>query len=113
MIKTLAKSIREYKKPSIITVILMACEVFIDVLIPFITANLINVIKAGADLTEVLKTGLILVAMAIVSLACGGLGGYMGSKASAGLQRTCAGIFSAGCRASPLRISTGSRPPLW
>lgn len=91
MIKTLAKSIREYKKPSIITVILMACEVFIDVLIPFITANLINVIKAGADLTEVLKTGLILVAMAIVSLACGGLGGYMGSKASAGFAKNLRG----------------------
>lgn len=87
VIKTLAKSIREYKKPSIITVILMACEVFIDVLIPFITANLINVIKAGADLTQVLKTGLLLVAMAIVSLACGGLGGFTGSKASAGFAK--------------------------
>lgn len=91
VIKTLAKSIREYKKSSTITVILMACEVFFDVLIPFITANLINVIKAGADLTEVLKTGLILVAMAIVSLACGGLGGYMGSKASAGFAKNLRG----------------------
>ena len=91
MIKTLAKSVREYKRPAIITLFLMVGEVLIEVLIPFITANLINVIKAGADISQVVKTGLILAAMAIASLTCGGLGGYTGSKASAGFAKNLRG----------------------
>ena len=46
MIKKLAKSIREYKKPSIITMILMVGEVLIECLIPIIIANLVNKIAA-------------------------------------------------------------------
>ena len=46
MIKTLAKSVREYKKPTVITLIFIMAEVFLEVLIPFITANMVNGIKA-------------------------------------------------------------------
>ena len=87
MIKTLAKSVREFKLPSILTLIFILGEVFIEVLIPFITANLVNIIKAGAALDQVLKTGLILVAMALVSLLCGGMAGLTCAKASAGFAR--------------------------
>lgn len=45
MIKDLARSIREYKKLSIITPILISLEVVIECIIPFITANLVNLIK--------------------------------------------------------------------
>ena len=86
-VKTLLKSLREYKKPTLITMLLMVFEVFIEVLIPFITANLVNSIKAGAPLEEVSKTGLILVAMAFVSLSCGTLGGFTCSKAAAGFAK--------------------------
>ena len=86
-VKTLLKSLREYKKPTLITMMLMVFEVFIEVLIPFITANLVNSIKAGAPLEEVSKTGLILVAMAFVSLSCGTLGGFTCSKAAAGFAK--------------------------
>ncbi len=86
-IKILLKSLREYKKPTLITMLLMVFEVFIEVLIPFITANLVNSIKAGAPLEQVSKTGLILVAMAFVSLGCGTLGGFTCSKASAGFAK--------------------------
>ena len=61
MIKTLAKSIREYKLPSILTLIFIMGEVIIEVLIPFITADLINDIKAlvdsgSNDISGVIKT---------------------------------------------------------
>ena len=87
MIKTLAKSVREFKKPAILTLLLMVGEVFIEVLIPFITASLVNSIKAGIEMSGLVKTGLILVLMAVVSLCFGALGGYTGSKASAGFAR--------------------------
>lgn len=87
MIKKLAGSIREYKTPSLMTLLLMVFEVFFEVLIPFNTANLVNGIKAGEPMTEVLKTGLMLLAMAMASLCCGGLGAFTCSKASAGFAK--------------------------
>ncbi|MBQ6885395.1 MAG: ABC transporter ATP-binding protein [Clostridia bacterium] len=87
MIKKLAKSIREYKAPSIITMLLMVGEVVIECLIPFITARLVNDIKAGVELTVLLKTGLMLAGLAIVSLCCGGIAAFTCSKASAGFAK--------------------------
>ena len=87
MIKKLLESVREFRKPTVITFILMVFEVFIEVLIPFITADLVNAIKAGAALDSVVKTGLILVGMAFMSLACGSLGGFTCSRASAGFAK--------------------------
>mgnify|MGYP006897803740 FL=1 len=46
MIKQLSACIREYKKPTIMTLLLIVCEVVIECLIPFMTANLVNRIKA-------------------------------------------------------------------
>lgn len=87
MIKTFAKCIREYKLPTLLTLLAMVLEVFIEVLIPFYTADLVNLIKASAPMGEVVRRGLILVGMAIISLACGAGGGVMGSKASAGFAK--------------------------
>ena len=87
MIKKLAKSIREYKKPSIITMLLMVCEVVIECLIPFITARLVNQIKAGVELGVLLKTGIILALLAMVSLSCGGFAAFTCAKASAGFAK--------------------------
>ena len=87
MIKTFMKSIREFKRPTILTLIFIVAEVFIEVLIPFYTADLVNDIKNGAPMGHVTRLGLILVVMAIVSLACGGLAGYTGARASAGFAR--------------------------
>lgn len=87
MFKTILKSLREYKKPTYLTFFLMLLEVFIEVLIPFITANLVNQLKAGASTRELLITGLILIAMSLISLACGGLGGYTCAKASSGFAK--------------------------
>lgn len=69
MIKTFLKCIREFKLPTILTLIFIVGEVFIEVLIPFYTADLVNDIKAGAPMAEVVRLGLILVVMALVSSA--------------------------------------------
>lgn len=87
MIKTLAKSIREYKLPSILTLIFIMGEVIIEAVIPYITAELVNNIKAGVELSVVVKTGLFLVLMAVISLFCGGLAAITCSKASTGFAK--------------------------
>lgn len=87
MIKQLAKSVREYKKPALLTLALMVLEVAIEVTIPFITSNLINNIKAGIEMQSLVKTGLLLVVLACISLCCGAAGGYTCSKASAGFAK--------------------------
>ncbi len=87
MIKKLAKSVREYKKPAILTLIFIVGEVIIECLIPFITANLVNQIKAGVEMSAVLKTGLLLALLAVISLACGAAAGYTCAKASAGFSK--------------------------
>ncbi len=87
MIKTFVKSIREFKRPTILTLVFIMAEVFLEVLIPFYTANLVNDVKAGTPMGEVLRLGLLLVVMAVASLACGGLAGFTGARASAGFAR--------------------------
>lgn len=87
MIKKLASCVREYKLPTILTLILIVGEVFMEVLIPFMTADLVNSIKAGVPMTEVLKAGLLLVLMALLSLSFGGTAGYTCSKASSGFAK--------------------------
>ena len=87
MIRQLMGCIREYKKPTILTLLCMVGEVAIEVLIPFYTANLINEVKAGAALDGIVRVGLVLVLMALVSLGCGAAGGLFGSRASAGFAK--------------------------
>lgn len=95
MIKKLAKCVREYKASSILTLIFIVGEALIETLIPFITAQLINHINDGADIKEILKTGLILVGMAVASLTCGGIAGFTCAKASAGFAKNLrSDIFS-------------------
>ena len=85
------RSLREFRKPTILTLALMIAEVFLDVLIPFYTANLVNQIKAGAEMSAIVKLGLILVAMALLSLMCGGAAGITGARASTGFARNLRG----------------------
>ena len=87
MIKKLAGCIREYKLPSILTLIFIVCEVVIEVFIPFITADLVNSIKAGAEMAAVVRTGLFLAVLACLSLCCGGAAAFTCAKASAGFAK--------------------------
>ncbi len=87
MIKEIAKSIREYKKVSILTPFLVILEVVMECIIPFIIAQLVNQIKAGCEMRLVIRYGLILVVMAGLSLLFGALAGCTCSTASCGLAR--------------------------
>lgn len=87
MIKTLAKSIREYKKASLISPIFVTFEVIMECIIPFITANLVNAIQQGANMNTILKYGGILVVMAIISLSCGAIAGAACSTAACGFAK--------------------------
>ncbi len=87
MYKVLAKSIREFKKASIMTPVLIAFEVLIEVTIPFIIALLVNEIKAGCELRVILWYGLVLVVLAALSLTFGVLAGNACATASSGFGR--------------------------
>lgn len=87
MVKTLSKSIREYKKDSIMSVIYIIFEVIMECIIPFILANLVNVIRSNIPIGDLFKQGLILVVMAMLSLAFGILAGKKSAVASAGFAR--------------------------
>lgn len=87
MIRELAKSIREYKRASIATPVLVSGEVIMECIIPFIIASLVNEIKDGCSLNVILRYGMILVIMAALSLTFGGLAGITCASASCGLAR--------------------------
>ena len=87
MIRKLAESIREYRKASIATPVLVSAEVVMECTIPFIIARLVNEIKNGCSMEEIMKYGLILVLMAVLSLTFGGLAGSTCATASCGLGK--------------------------
>ena len=73
MYKVLAKSIREYKKASVMTPILVSIEVVMECIIPFVIAQLVNEIKAGCSLGTIALYGLALVLMAAVYAVVSGM----------------------------------------
>lgn len=87
MIRELLKSIREYKKASIATPILVGLEVVMECIIPFRIAILVNEIKAGCELGVLIRYGVILVIMAGLSLLFGAMSGVTCAAASCGLAR--------------------------
>lgn len=87
MIKEIFKSLREYKKASIITPFLVSVEVVMECIIPFIIAQLVNQIKDGCSMDVILRYGAVLVVMAVISLTFGALAGFTCSTASCGLAK--------------------------
>lgn len=87
MIKEIFKSLREYKKASIITPFLVSVEVVMECIIPFIIAQLVNQIKDGCSMDVILRYGAVLVVMAAISLTFGALAGFTCSTASCGLAK--------------------------
>ena len=84
MIKTLAKCIGKYKKESIITPIFTAVEVFLEILIPFITASIIDKGIQAGDMRKVGIYGGIMLIIAFLSLFCGIQAGRYAAAASTG-----------------------------
>ncbi|MCI8388196.1 MAG: ABC transporter ATP-binding protein [Clostridiales bacterium] len=87
MLKRLAACVREYKLPTILTLIFIVGEAVIETFIPFITADMVNQIKAGAEIGSIIRIGLLLILMACLSLTCGGVAGFTCAKASAGFAK--------------------------
>ena len=87
MIKEIGHSLREFKKPSIITPVLVTFEVLFECLIPAVIAELVNKIQRGYDLNEILIYGAVLIVMAGLSLVFGVSSGAMCASASSGLAK--------------------------
>ena len=87
IIHVLKKSIREYKRDSILTPILVAFEALVECIIPLMVANLVNKMQNGCDLSVILKYGVILIIMACFSLLFGALAGITAANASAGFGK--------------------------
>ena len=87
MIKRLLSCVREYKRPTFLTFLFIVGEAVIECLIPFITARLVNQMKADIEMKTLLTIGLSLVIMALISLMCGGMAGFTSAKASAGFAK--------------------------
>ena len=87
MNKTLLRSVREYKKQSILAPLLVILEVLMEVLIPLEMAKIIDVGIANGDMSYILQRGLLLVVMAMLALFFGIQAGNMAAIAGAGYAR--------------------------
>ena len=87
MLKVLARSVREFKKLSILTPILVLGEVVMECIIPFTIANLVNEMQAGCGMDVIVRYGAELVVMAVLSLVFGVAAGNTCATASTGFAR--------------------------
>lgn len=87
MIKTLMRSIREFKKPAILTPLIVSIEVVLECIIPFIVSLLVTNIQNECELSVIAIYGVILIGMAGLSLTCGALAGRYCAIASCGFAR--------------------------
>lgn len=87
MNRKLLRSVREYKRESFLTPVLVCLEVLMEVLIPLLMANIIDIGIANGDMGYIVRTGLLLVVMAMLALAFGAKAGQMGAIASSGYAK--------------------------
>lgn len=87
MIRTIMKSVREYKALAIWTPILIIGEVAMECMLPFVIAKLINEIQAGCEFEVIVKYGVILAVMAVISLIFGVGAGKTCAVASCGFAK--------------------------
>lgn len=87
MIKTLARSVREFKKTAILTPLLVVVEVVLECIIPFVIADLVNDMQAGCDMETIVHYGIQLLIMAALSLIFGVAAGNTCATASTGFAR--------------------------
>lgn len=113
MIKTLSKSIREFKKPAILTPILVVGEVILECIIPFVIANLVNEMQAGCGMDVIVQYGLQLIIMAVLSLILGVAAGNTCATASTASPGICGRICFTTFRTIRLKTSTSSPSPVW
>ena len=113
MNKKLLRSVREYKKQSVLAPVLVILEVLMEVLIPLEMAKIIDVGIANGDMNYIIQRGVILVAMAMLSLFFGVQAGNMGQLQQQDMRRIYDTIFFIRCRIFPLKISTTFQHQVW
>lgn len=84
MFKTLKGYIGQYKKATLLTPVYTALEVVLEILIPFVTASLIDKGVNNGNMGEVIKYGIIMLVLAFASLFCGIMSGKYAAEASTG-----------------------------
>lgn len=87
ILSTLGGSVREHRRDSLLTPLLVTGEVVIECILPFITAQLIDRMQMGAGMDVVVYYSLVLLALALLSLACGALAGVTCSVAATGFAK--------------------------
>ena len=87
MIKTLFKSVREYKLLSILTPLSVTCEVILEVILPTLMAKLIDDGIYAGSMPDTIKIGIILFLTGMLSLFFGAMSGLFGAKAGAGFAK--------------------------
>lgn len=111
MIKRLAASIREYKRDTILTPLLMIGEVVCECVIPLYTAQLVNSIQAGCTRDVIFYYGLRLLGLALLSLCFGMRRAGSAPQPRPALLKTCGTTCSTACRTSRSPTSTSSPRP--
>lgn len=87
MNRKLLRSVREYKRESFLTPVLVCLEVLMEVLIPLLMARIIDVGIMEGDMAYIIKMGLLLIVMAMLALVFGAKAGQLGAIASSGYAK--------------------------
>ena len=85
MIKTLARSLRQYRKSSVTTILLSILEVILEIAIPLVMSDLIDRGIQAGNMDEVWHLGITLIVLAVLEFAVGAGAAWMGARASVGL----------------------------
>ncbi|MGI6004092.1 MAG: ABC transporter ATP-binding protein [Christensenellales bacterium] len=95
MIKKLLPALKGYGKPALLAPLFAVLEVGLEIIMPFIMANIINIGIANADFGYIVRTGLVMIALALLALACGVLCGRFASVAGTGFAKGLRGLLFA------------------
>ena len=94
MLKKLTPFIQGYWLRSALASLTVICEVLLEVYIPYLMADIINIGIANGDVSFIFRRGLLMIAMACLSLSMGALSGWFAADASAGFAKNLrAGLF--------------------
>ena len=87
MLKTLLAQVKEFKAASLMTPLFMIGEVICEMVIPVLMGRIVDIGIGGSDMNYILRTGGIMIVVALMGLLFGILGGTFGAKASTGFAK--------------------------
>ncbi len=87
MLKTLLKQVKEYKWVAVVTPLFMLLEVLMETLIPYLMASIIDDGVEAGNMRHIYIVGMLMIAVAVIGLLGGLLGGRFGAKAATGFAK--------------------------